>query len=395
MADGWDIDGWDNFAADDAPGDTEDADGDGDVDWACLTEADLEADLMECEEELASEAAAPKLSAAGRDSAEEKLRAALQRSAAARGVQGSLAAPDADVFFAAPQALRGVAAELQELLANLDALRFEAASLTASLAHGPLCPHGESGGATAVPADVSEWVGRPADEVFGFSEHAPKPPPLELSLPSAAASFPDYQKRLEVLPRVFYLERKVRLCMGEVDKYQDGKDISRDELVVNGHPVSGAKGGYAAAVDALASGVRAAAAGGTAAGLAAPAAAERGAQLLLSVLNRTSSGFAAFEEVLRAFDCLDAVIVSPDSAAARPLEAAVLGGLVRGGALGRAHTRYAVRGAAGDGEPLAVIDAEFSFRVPFPLLGELVAVEPRGAAWPSKEITAAVLLRWS
>ena len=44
-------------------------------------------------------------------------------------------------------------------------------------------------------------------------------------------------------------------------------------------------------------------------------AAQCAAQLLLSALNRTSSGFAAFEEVRRIFDCQDIVVVAPESAA--------------------------------------------------------------------------------
>merc|ERR1712232_1045613 len=102
------------------------------------------------------------------------------------------------------------------------------------------------------------------------------------------------------------------------------------------------------------------------------------AQMLLSGLNRTSSGFAAFEEVLRLFDCPDVVIVSPQSAAARPLEAIVIGGI----ALGRAHTRYAVhRADTGNDSPLLVVDAEFTFRVTTAVLRDLA----QGSAKPAME----------
>merc|ERR1712129_298309 len=121
--------------------------------------------------------------------------------------------------------------------------------------------------------------------------------------------------------------------------------------------VSGAQGGYAAAVEAIARGLSSAAAAGMAGQVKAT---EHASQLMLSVLNRTSSGFAAFEEVLRLFDCLDVVVISPDSAAAHPLEVAVLSGC----ALGCAHTRYAVRRADAAGDPLAIVDAEYTFRLP-------------------------------
>merc|ERR1712129_144246 len=150
--------------------------------------------------------------------------------------------------------------------------------------------------------------------------------------------------------------------------------------------VSGAQGGYAAAVEAIARGLSSAAAAGMAGQVKAK---EHASQLMLSVLNRTSSGFAAFEEVLRLFDCLDVVVISPDSAAAHPLEVAVLAGC----ALGRAHTRYVVRQADGCGEPLVTVDAEFSFQVPTALLGGLTEVPGQGQAWAAEEISAFILLR--
>lgn len=368
-------------------------------DWACLTAAELDADLLECE-------AADDSSGQGGLLGESSLQEALRR-----GLGSKIgAALESEAFFAAPKALQCVAAELQELLVDVDTLRFEAASLAASIAHGPLRPPApaarggsgtgrDAGSPAGPPAAVGEAIAgeAPVAEAFGLAAAPTAPPALELSPPSGAVGGPpDYKRRLEALPRALYIERKVRLCMGEVDKYQDGKDIGRDELIVNGAHLSGAKGGYAAAVEAIAAGLRA----GDRSEAWPPEPAERAAQLLLSVLNRTSSGFAAFEEVLRLYDCHDAVIVSPDSAAARPLEASVVSGC----ALGRAHTRYAVRGLSGDGAPLAVIDTEFCFRIPTALLRQLV--EPGSGdgswgdgweveGWASEEIPAAILLRWS
>ncbi|CAE7878665.1 unnamed protein product, partial [Symbiodinium microadriaticum] len=57
------------------------------------------------------------------------------------------------------------------------------------------------------------------------------------------------------------------------------------------------------------------------------------------------------------YDCPDVVVVSPESAAARPLEAAITGGVV----LGRAHTRYAVHRTDGEGR-VASVDVYVAFR---------------------------------
>lgn len=344
-------------------------------DWVYLTEADLNADLLESEES----AEALKLGH-GSDTSGERLRQALRR-----GVAAETSAFDVDAFFAAPRALQGIAAELQEVLADLEALRHEAATLIGSIAHGPWEPPAPAASGGRI------WVGRPAEEVFGIGALPVRPPELELNLLTQASSLNDYQRKLESLPRILFVERKLRLCMKEVDKYQDGKDISRDELVVNGRPTSGAQRGYAAAVEAIGDALRAAVLS-VGAPMWQPEATERAAQLLLGVLNRTSSGFAAFEEVLRLFDCVDVVVVSPESAAARPLEVAA----VRGCVLGRAHTRYAVWRADGSGDaPLAVVDAEFAFRLPAALLGRLTAQPAHGQAWPAEELPAAILLRWA
>ncbi|CAL1167836.1 unnamed protein product [Cladocopium goreaui] len=90
------------------------------------------------------------------------------------------------------------------------------------------------------------------------------------------------------------------------------------------------------------------------------------AQMLLSVLNRTTSGFMAFEEVLKLLEA-DVVVISPESASARPLELSIVGGM----ALGRAHTRYAVHRADASGQLLSV-DAFVCFRVEGEKLQQLV-----------------------
>lgn len=347
---------------------------DEDCDWACLTQADLEADLAEGEEGVVSALrAGPVCKTLG---AENDLRDALKRGNSA--LDG--AAFDAEVFFAAPRALQAISVELQELLVNVDTLSFERAALLASLSNGPLKPPVDSG--NCVSEDLMRRVGAE------LAKPPTKPPPVELDLPSAAHGLDEFKAKLEVFPKVSFLQRTIRLCFGNVDKYQDGKDISRDALFVNGRHLSGSEGGYSAAVEAIVEGLRA----GDKDQAWRPEAMERAAQMMLSILNRTSSGFAAFEEVLRIFDCQDAVIVSPDSAAAHPLEAVVIGG----SACGRAHTRYAVRQADASGDPFAIIDAHFSFRVPTDTLRTLAECQiDSSRKWPSKDLEGAILLRWS
>jgi len=355
--------------ASDEPGPTAEED---EHDWACLSLADLKADLAECEEAVAS--ARPAGPNAVQRASEEELRQALHRSAKAMSAN-----IDADIFFAAQRTLHGLAAELQEVLVDLDTLQFDAAALVASLAHGPLQPPRRKSSAAQTEL--------PAAEVFGPSAAPPVPKTFgdERSLPAQASSLADYQQRLEAMPQVLMLGRRLRLCMGEVDRYQDEKDIGRDQLIVNGEAVSGATGGYATAHETIKSALRVGAEAGGA--WQSEQALDSAASLLLSVLGRTCSGFAAFEEVLRLFDCSDVVVVSPESASARPLEAAVLDGV----ALGRAHTRYAIRQVVGEGEPLVVLDAVFTFRFTAKTLQRLASRDASGA-WLAEEAPAAVLL---
>lgn len=317
-------------------------------DWAGLCWGDLEADLRDAEEVAMPDAPVQ----LGPETTEEDLRLLLQQRAAVPNF-------DVDSLFAASRALRGIAADLQGALTQVESLQFASAALVASLTHGPL----------KAPSAPSICSGFSAEEVFGLSAAAAAPPPLELELPAEASSLVSYQQRLAALPRALFVPRQIRLCMRDVNQYQDTKDINRDELVINGKPISGARGGYAAAVSEIAGALRAAASddGGQ---KMADDAEEKAAQLLLSTLNRTASGFYAFEQVLRLFNCPEATIVAPESAAARPLEALVIGGL----SLGRAHTRYSIRRSDGSGRPLAMVDAVFGFRVPTSTLRRLVEV---------------------
>lgn len=334
-------------------------------DWAELSFSDLEADLKASEE---TSTPTTELAATSH-AAEDHLRSILQK-----GSNGTSAASfNADIFFAAHRALDGIAAELQEVLVQVEMQQFDAASLVASLVHGPLQP--------PVQHASDTWVGLPADKVFGLAAAPAAPPPLELSKPAGASSLQDYERRAKALPHALFLSRELRLCVGDVDRRQDQKDIGRDELVVNGQAISGAKGGYEEALATVAAALRA----GDAAAWPAEAD-EHAAQLFLSVLNRTCSGFAAFEEVLRLFNCHDVVIVSPESAAARPLEAVVLGGV----ALGHAHTRYAVRRADDGDSPLTVVDAVFVFRIATSTLRRLAIPEDvtdGRKRWPAEEIS--------
>eukprot|EP00927_Polykrikos_kofoidii_P026844 TRINITY_DN23835_c0_g1_i1.p1 TRINITY_DN23835_c0_g1~~TRINITY_DN23835_c0_g1_i1.p1 ORF type:complete len:371 (+),score=77.24 TRINITY_DN23835_c0_g1_i1:91-1203(+) len=346
-----------------------------DDDWACLTLAEFDADFAE-----SGEAATAGKS---RQHGDEELRLLLQQRASALGIS-------AEVFFSADLTLKGLAAELHGILVQVETLQQDAAALIASARQGPLKPPEEARGRFAGSKASRHLC---ASEVFGLGARANAAPPSGLDAPapsSATGGLVDYQRLLEGLPPALFVERRLRLSFGDVNTYQDSKDIGRDNLVINGVAIAGACGGYTAAVAALKAALQQADAtawhGGARGG---EIAVERGAQLLLSVLNRTSSGFAAFEEVLRLFDCPEVVVVSPESAQAKPLEATVLEGVV----LGRAHTRYSVVQADGSGAPLAVIDAVFVFRVSTAMLRRLIAEEPSASQqWPADDICAPILL---
>lgn len=287
---------------------------------------------------------------------------------------------DVDVFFKAHSALLGISADLQGALMEVEDLQFASAKLVALLAHGPL----------KAPS-ASNRLARSVQELFGPLSAPKAPPDLVAELPSRASNLVSYQHRLAALPRSLFVTKSIPLCVGNVNQYQDSKDINRDELLVNGLHISGASGGYSAAVTAIADSLRAASCdeggqewNGNAEELA--------AQLLLSILNRTTSGFLLFNEILRLFDCEEVVNVAPESAAAKPLEALVLGGI----ALGRAHIPYKVVRSDLSGGPLARIDAFFTFRICTSMLNSLTSRVPNSEdneGWPIEMLPAAVLLQ--
>lgn len=344
-------------------------DGIEDADWPALFADDLEADLRDIEE---AEIPFAPLQLEPH-STEEDLRQ-LKRQ------HETMPSFDVDVFFKAHRALLGISADLQGALMEVEDLQFASAKLVALLAHGPLkAPSTNSRLAISV------------EDLFGPLS-APRPPAdLITQLPSSASNLVSYQHRLAALPRALFVPKSIRLCVGDVNQYQDSKDINRDELLVNGLHISGASGGYSAAVTALADSLRAASCdeGGQ---VWNDKAEELAAQLLLSILNRTSSGCLLLEEIFRIFDCPEVVNVAPESAAAKPLEALVIGGIV----LGRAHIPYKVVRSDLSGSPLARIDAFFTFRICTSMLNCLTC---RGSnsedtdGWPIEELQAAVLLQ--
>eukprot|EP00971_Amphidinium_carterae_P148202 2937506-Amphidinium_carterae.1 len=246
-------------------------------------------------------------------------------------VADCVAPADVDALLSAHRALDATSSDLQTAMGRIELSNIDVAATMASLMHGPLCPPGAS--TTVEGEELISWVMRTfAPEV------APKVPdtwPPALGELTSSADLNDYCQRLLELPSTIYVRRGLRLCIGELDKYQDTKDINRDSLLINGQALSGAHGGYDAAVASLVHGMHAASNGCKTRGPSEEAL-TGAAQLILGALNRTTSGFVAFEEVLRVFGCPELVVVQPHSSAAKPLEAVLFGGIV----LGRAHTRY-------------------------------------------------------
>lgn len=283
--------------------------------WACLTSADLAADLASLE-------------AAG---------AAAESSAAeVRRLLGEAAV-------ISNESDQKIASSLQKLCAEAEQMQFNLASMVAKITPpGPLAPP------TAPAAVVSS---------AGWEVQALPPTLTCHRWPSAAQSLEDYEERLAALPESVAIARDLQLSLSKLDCRQDEKDINRDTLEVNGLEVKGAEGGYHAAVRAISDVLRHAGRGGC----------TEAAQILLSVLNRTTSGFMAFEEVLKLLEQGDFVVISPESASARPLELSIVGNV----ALGRAHTRYAVHRADASGQLLSV-DAFVCFRVDGEKLRQLV-----------------------
>lgn len=242
-------------------------DGSGVETWACLSSADLEADLEE-------------------------------------SVDVSDLGSFASVFASLDS--EALAVRLQKLCADVELFQFNQAALVSSL-----------GITEAVPLAQA------------------LPPSLSLPWPSGAHDVLDYEQRLRALPSCLALVGSLRL---ETDARQDEKDLNRDVLSVNGQQIVGHEGGYQQALKVV-------------------EALKPGGAPILSALNRTTSGFAAFQEVLRLLDS-PYVVISPESAKARPLEAAITGQV----AMGRAHTRYAVH-LADASRRMATVDAFVCFRM--------------------------------
>lgn len=274
--------------------------------WACLTGADLAADL------------------AGLDGA-------VAEAAEAAEVQRLLG----EAAVISNESDQKIASSLQKLCAEAEQMQFNLASMVARITPpGPLAPRGVPSAVVAEGWDVQA-----------------SPPALNFRWPSSAASLEDYEERLRAMPAAVAIRRELQLSLSKLDCRQDEKDINRDTLEVNGLEVKGAEGGYHAAVRAIAKVLDR----GTGRGCS------EAAQMLLSVLNRTTSGFMAFEEVLKLLES-DVVVISPESAAARPLELSIVGKTSALTALGRAHTRYGVHRADASGQLLSV-DAFVCFRV--------------------------------
>lgn len=234
-------------------------------------------------------------------------------------------------------------AELEQVLGKMTAF---ASGNSDAIASGlqKLCAEAEM-----LQFNLAAMVAKVACGCLGQNERTDKAklPLVKLPWPSVAQSLAEYEQRLAVLPECMAVTRELHLALDKVDPRQDAKDINRDTLEVNGLQVFGAQGGYQAAVDAVAHALDA-------------DGSQTQAQLLLSLLNRTTSGFVAFEEVLRLLDGPE-VVISPESAKARPLELAITCD-EHWVALGRAHTRYAVHRSDASG-CLAAVDAFVCFRL--------------------------------
>lgn len=334
-------------------------------DWACLQLSELLEDLAEWEQEQEAMPTSTNASTLGAEATAEQLRSLAK----------AHTGPNLDVepLFKAHSALQDIAADLVSLCYEVETMQFGSAAFLAAL-RGPLQPPqgGEIG-----------WSCAPrALQLFGGPQALPTGPGAQVSteLPSESTDLAGYQKRLNALPEVICADSPLKLSVSLIDEYQDGKDIKRDDICVNGKEVRGANG-YDAVLEVLSK----AFASADSKFARDSDGARRASQMMLSALNRTTSGFKAFEQVLRVFNCLDAVIVSPDSKAAKPLEAVILEGI----ALGRAHTRYDV--FTMEGTPLLHVDAFFVFRVPTAELEQIVL--KRGDKWPEKDIPGAVFLR--
>lgn len=160
-------------------------------------------------------------------------------------------------------------------------------------------------------------------------------------LPAHASNIEEYKKLCRTFSKVWRI-RIDQPCQGDVDEYQDGKDLQRDSMILNGEFIAGAEYGYARIVEAVTFWSEN----------------ENTAKRILQALNRTTSGGTAFDHVLRSFGNFELVNISPASKEAKPLAVAVS----NIAAIGCAHTQYLVYEQENN-EKIAEIDAYFTFRM--------------------------------
>eukprot|EP00397_Hematodinium_sp_SG-2012_P043824 GEMP01048803.1.p1 GENE.GEMP01048803.1~~GEMP01048803.1.p1 ORF type:complete len:309 (+),score=44.06 GEMP01048803.1:139-927(+) len=179
-------------------------------------------------------------------------------------------------------------------------------------------------------------------EATGVKDYLSVPMSLGLSpdLPSTATNADEYLKLVTDFPAVYRIEIE-HIFEDEIDEYQDGKDLQRDCLLLNGQLLVGAEQGYAKIVQETQQ----------------FSGSERCAKRILQALNRTFSGGTAFDHILRCFGS-EFVDITPASADAKPLTVAVTKGL----SLGSAHTRYLIFSQS-SGEKICEVDAHFTFRM--------------------------------
>jgi len=160
-------------------------------------------------------------------------------------------------------------------------------------------------------------------------------------VPANATNIEEYKKMCKTFSKVWRI-RIDQPVQGDVDEYQDGKDLQRDSMVLNGEFISGAEYGYARIVEAVTCWSEN----------------ENNAKRILQALNRTTSGGTAFDHVLRSFGNFELVNISPASKEAKPLAVAVS----NKASIGCAHTQYLVYEQENN-EKIAEIDAYFTFRM--------------------------------
>jgi len=163
----------------------------------------------------------------------------------------------------------------------------------------------------------------------------------EPTLPSSAQDLQEYQKICQDFPDVWRVKIE-QAVQGKVDEYQDGKDLQRDNLILNGEFIAGSEYGYARIVEAVQNWCED----------------EEVAKKILQALNRTTSGGTAFDRILQTFGQPDLVDITPASKEAKPLTVAVS----KDGAIGCAHTQYLIFDQI-TAEKILEVDTYFTFRM--------------------------------